>query len=184
MRTKILTQAFFDRKTRVVAKDLLGKYLVRRIGRRTLALPITELEAYVGPHDLASHASKGRTVRTQPMFGKAGTLYVYLVYGMHWMLNVVTEAEGYPAAILIRGTRSLGGPGILTKGLKIDKALNGRPANRRSGLWFEDRGDRVLPRDVKRTPRIGIDYAGPLWSKKRLRFVLRPSRSEGGRSRT
>lgn len=177
MNKTILAQAFFDRKTVVVARELLGKHLVRRIGRQSVALRITEVEAYVGPYDLACHAAKGRTARTEPMFGPAGTLYVYLVYGMHWMLNVVTEAEGYPAAILIRGTESHGGPGILTKALEINKGLNGRPANRRSGLWFEDRGEGVSPREVRKTPRIGIDYAGPVWAKKKLRFVLKPKHS-------
>lgn len=169
---KVLGKKFFDRKTLVVAKDLLGKFLVRKMGRKIVAEKIKEVEAYVGPYDLASHSSKGRTKRTQVMFCKAGTLYVYFVYGMYWMLNVVTEEKDYPAAILIRGTKHYKGPGILTRELKVSGKLNGKLANKKAGLWFEDRGETVSPRSIKKTPRIGVHYAGPIWSKKNYRFVL------------
>ncbi|MCI0620025.1 DNA-3-methyladenine glycosylase [Candidatus Wolfebacteria bacterium] len=96
-------QEFFARDARTVARELLGKYLVRRYQGREAAYMITEVEAYVGPHDKASHAHRGRTKRTEVMFGKAGRFYVYLVYGMYWMLNIVTDADDYPSAVLIRG---------------------------------------------------------------------------------
>src|SRR3989344_2806126 len=138
MNRKILNQEFFDRKTLVVAKDLLGKYLVRRVrlhqGYVVTKEQITEVEAYIGPHDLACHSSKGRTKRTEIMFCVAGTIYVYFTYGMHWMLNVVTEEKDYPSAILIRATENFKGPGVLTHELKIDKKLNGKMLGKKSRL--------------------------------------------------
>jgi DNA-3-methyladenine glycosylase len=169
---KVLGKKFFERKTLSVARDLLGKYLVRKIGQRIFAEKITEVEAYIGPHDLASHSAKGRTKRTEIMYGSPGTLYVYFIYGMYFMLNVVTEGKDYPAAILVRGTENFKGPGVLTRELKITKTLNGKTAEKKSGLWFEDRGGKPPKSKIKRTPRIGIYYAGPLWSQKKYRFVL------------
>jgi len=197
----ILKQKFFNRPTLKVAEDLLGKFLVRKIGNRERALMITEVEAYDGPHDKASHAHKGRTKRAEVMFGEAGRWYVYLVYGMHYMLNIVTGPKNYPAAILIRGAircsqgRSLTwsrsvldqvkGPGKLTKFLKIDKKFNGKIAEspspracgasvsrRKTGLWLEDRGIKINKENIKRTPRIGVNYAGKIWANKPYRFFL------------
>ena len=105
---------------------MIGKFLVRRIGKREIGVAITETEAYVGPHDLACHGSKGRTPRTEVMFGPAGHWYVYFVYGIHWMLNAVTDDEGHPAAVLVRGAGDWDGPAKLTKALKIDKAFDAR----------------------------------------------------------
>ncbi len=172
MKYKLLTQKFFDRPVLDVASDLLGKFLVRKVGKIERAFMITEVEAYDGIKDLASHASKGRTNRTEAMFGEAGNFYIYLVYGMHWMLNVVTGPKSYPAAILIRGLEGISGPGKATKALSIDKMLNSKKAEKGSGLWFEDRGISVDNRQIKRMPRIGVDYAGPVWSKKKYRFIL------------
>jgi len=169
---KVLTRAFFDRSAERVARELLGMYLVRRIGTREEAFRIIETEAYVGPHDLACHAAKGLTKRTEVMFGPAGRFYVYFVYGMHWMLNIVTEREGYPAAVLIRGIEGAIGPGRLTKRLAITGVFNGAKAVRESGLWFEDRGTAPSPRTIRKTPRIGVAYAGKKWARKKLRFVL------------
>jgi DNA-3-methyladenine glycosylase len=165
---------FFHRPALKVARDLLGKSLVRRHadGRLEAAI-IHETEAYIGPHDKACHAAKGHTPRTAVMFGPAGHWYVYFVYGIHWMLNVVTGDEGYPAAVLLRGAGDWVGPARLTKGLAIDKRFNGQPAAEPSSLWIEDRGI-VLPRSaISRTPRIGVDYAGE-WAAKPYRFVARP----------
>ncbi|MDP2860437.1 MAG: DNA-3-methyladenine glycosylase, partial [bacterium] len=103
MKSRRLSRKFFVRPTLMVAKDLLGKILVRKTGRKITRVMIIETEAYCGPKDLASHASRGRTKRTEIMFGPAGHAYIYLIYGMYHCLNVVTEAEGYPAAVLIRG---------------------------------------------------------------------------------
>ncbi|MBI2050914.1 MAG: DNA-3-methyladenine glycosylase [Parcubacteria group bacterium] len=168
----IVKQVFFNRPTLKVAEELLGMFLVRRIGSREISLPITEVEAYDGFNDKASHASRGNTLRNAPMFGDAGFWYVYLVYGMHWMLNIVTGAREYPAAILIRGAGSINGPAKLTKALSITKTFNAKPASRITGLWIEDRGVVVKKSDIKRLPRIGVDYAGPVWAKRKYRFVV------------
>ena len=149
-----------------VAENLLGKYLVRKIGDKEIALKINEIEAYDGFEDKASHAHKGRTDRNKIMFGEAGNWYVYLVYGMHDMLNIVTGKKDYPAAILIRGAGDISWPGRLTKFLKIDKKLNGKSASVKTGLWFEDRGESIDKKKIKRTSRIGVNYAGSIWAKK------------------
>ncbi|MCF3648215.1 DNA-3-methyladenine glycosylase [Synoicihabitans lomoniglobus] len=159
------------------ARSLLGKLLVRQSptdGTR-IRTRITETEAYDGPRDQASHAFRGRTPRTSVMFEPAGVWYVYLCYGVHEMLNLVTGPRDYPAAVLIRGTQRIQGPGRLTKRLGIDRDLNTQPCAPASGLWLEDDG-RVVPADeVSATPRIGIDYAGPNWAAKPWRFVWRGS---------
>ena len=131
---KILTQESFDRPTLKVAEELLGKYLVRKYRGREIAAMITEVEAYDGPNDLASHASHGRTERTKIMFGPPGRWYVYFTYGMHWMLNIVTGPEEYPAAILIRAVEEVNGPARTTKFFKVDKQFNGKTASRKTGL--------------------------------------------------
>lgn len=173
MKPKVLDQRFFARPALVVARELLGKYLVRQIDDMRIGVPIHETEAYIGPQDLACHAAKGHTPRTAVMFGPAGRWYVYFVYGIHWMLNVVTESEGFPAAVLLRGAGEWTGPAKLTKALTIDKQFNGEDALIGSGLWIEDRGEPVSKSRIRRTPRIGVDYAG-LWAAKPYRFVLTP----------
>lgn len=168
---KVLRPAFFERSTLTVAKDLLGKYLVRRVGGREVALIITETEAYFGFDDKGSHAHRGRTERNTPMFGKAGAIYVYFTYGMHWMLNLVCGKPGFPAAVLIRGAGEVVGPARLTKFLKIDKRLNALPLGKKSGLWVEDRGVKLSPKHIKKTPRIGIPNRG-VWTCKPWRFAM------------
>lgn len=186
MRYKHLARAFFNRPTLLVAKELLGKFLVRKIGRKIIVGMITETEAYCGPNDLASHASKGKTPRTEIMFGPPGYAYVYLIYGMHHCFNVVTEREGYPAAVLIRGAvltpttlrhsqkcRSVvGGPGKLCRYLQIDKTLNREDLTKGTKLWLEDRSVKIKPSNIKRLPRVGIDYAGS-YKNKPWRFVIK-----------
>ncbi|MBI3634090.1 MAG: DNA-3-methyladenine glycosylase [Candidatus Yonathbacteria bacterium] len=169
---KILSQNFFERDTLTVARELLGKYLVKKIRGNEIAMMITEVEAYDGFEDKASHAHKGETARNKPMFGKAGVWYVYLVYGMHEMLNIVTGRKGYPAAVLIRGVEGIAGPGRLTKFLKITRAQNNTLAGRKSGLWIEDRGVVINNKRIKKTSRIGVLYAG-VWAKKKYRFLLK-----------
>lgn len=171
----ILKPDFFEQETLQVARSLLGKYCVRAYGGKHIAYKITEVEAYDGPSDRASHAHRGRTDRNDVMFGPAGVWYVYLVYGMHWMLNIVTGPINYPAAVLFRGVLENGepiiGPARLTKRLHIDRRLNGKAATISSGLWIEDRGERVPHYRVRRTPRIGVGYAGA-WAKKPYRFCM------------
>lgn len=175
--TRILEGAFFARSALEVAPHLLGMYLVRRVGGEARAYRIVETEAYHGYEDRASHASRGKTARTQVMFGPAGYLYVYLVYGMYDMLNVVTGVVNEPSAVLIRGIEGCVGPGRLTRKLHITRAQNGFRACPKHGVWFEDRGEEVVGRIV-RTPRIGVAYAGPEWAGKEYRFVLETDRSD------
>jgi DNA-3-methyladenine glycosylase len=170
----ILPQTFFERPVLEVAKGLIGASLVRRFpeSNTVVSSMLTEVEAYDGPDDLASHASRGRTPRTEVMFGPAGVFYVYLIYGLHWMLNVVTGEPGYPAAVLIRGTTNVSGPGRITARLQIDNSLNGKPAKKSSGLWFENRSIVIPDERIETTPRIGVDYSGD-WSRAPYRFILR-----------
>ncbi|MBI2013879.1 MAG: DNA-3-methyladenine glycosylase [Candidatus Colwellbacteria bacterium] len=168
----LLNKKFFERGTVAVAKDLLGKYLVKRAGKRELAFMITEVEAYDGHKDKAAHGSRGKTARNAPMFGEAGKWYVYFTYGMHWMLNIVTGPKDYPAAVLIRGVEGINGPGRVTNYLRIDKSFNNKPARRVAGLWIEDKGVKIKPRDIKSSARIGIDFAGKYWSSRKYRFYI------------
>lgn len=168
---KILSAAFFSRPTLQVAEGLVGKYLVRRLGRKTVSGMITEVEAYDGFRDMASHASRGKTPRNSIMFGPAGRWYVYLTYGMHWMLNVVTAKNGYPAAILIRAVDFVYGPGRLTKTFRIACRFNGNMVGKSSGLWIENRGTKISKKRIKRGKRIGVDYAGA-WKNKLWRFYI------------
>ena len=112
------------------------------------------------------------------MFGDAGFWYVYLVYGMHWMLNIVVGERGYPAAILVRGVEGIFGPARLTSALKITGKFNGKKAAKKSNLWFEDGGVIIKSRNYMRTPRIGVLYAGKVWAKKPYRFVLTNYKSQ------
>ena len=176
MRSTILSRSYFNRPTVQVARSLIGKYLVRSIDGRILAGKIVEVEAYVGSQDKACHASKGRTQRTDVMFGSGGVAYVYLIYGMYHCLNVVTEREEFPSAVLIRAIEIDGelidGPGRLCRALQIDRRLNRVDLTTGESIWFEDRGVLVARGDVGTHPRVGVDYAGE-WAKKPWRFRLR-----------
>jgi len=203
-----LNREFFNRNTVVVARELLGKYLVRRVVENRAALPnsqkpdfhypveriiiakITETEAYCGPNDLACHASKGMTPRTKVMFGPPGHAYIYLIYGMYHCLNIVTEKERWPAAVLIRAAEitnhklqisnkfqnlkiknpKLKGPGILCRELKIDRTFNTTDICGSKELWIED-GEKILSSRIKKSKRIGVEYAGK-WKDKLWRFYL------------
>lgn len=169
----VLPRSFYDRDTTEVARDLLGRVLVHgpRRGR------IVETEAYVGEHDLACHASKGRTPRTAVMFGPPGFAYVYLVYGMHHCFNVVTEAEGHASAVLVRALAPLddaplaaAGPGRLCRALGIDRSLDGHDLL--TAPLVVTSGAPVGRRAIARGPRIGVDYAGA-WALRPLRFWVR-----------
>ncbi|MFO0774674.1 MAG: DNA-3-methyladenine glycosylase [Nitrospiraceae bacterium] len=179
MPTQRLVRNFFDRPTVTVARALVGKFLVRERAGAVVVARIIETEAYVGPLDKACHASKGRTARTEVLFGPPGYAYVYLCYGIHELLNVVTECESFPAAVLIRAVeidgRLFDGPGRVTRALGIDRALNRHDLTSGSRLWFEDRAIPIKRGAVKAYPRIGVDYAGE-WAKKPWRFRLEESR--------
>jgi DNA-3-methyladenine glycosylase len=174
---KRLARSFYRRDTLVVARDLLGRTLCRRLPDGTvLRGRVVEVEAYDGPDDRASHAHRGLTPRTRPMFEAGGIAYVYLVYGMHHCFNVVTGPAGYPAAVLVRATEpplagvSTAGPGRLCRAFGIDRTLDGLALDP-PHLWLEH-GLPVADREVARTPRIGVDYAGA-WARRPYRFVIR-----------
>ncbi|MBI2096091.1 MAG: DNA-3-methyladenine glycosylase [Candidatus Taylorbacteria bacterium] len=167
----VLRREFFEREAEAVAQALLGQLLVRKLNGRTLRLPITEVEAYAGEKDLACHASHGRTKRNAVMFQAGGVFYVYFIYGMYEMLNIVTGPEGSGQAVLIRAAGELIGPGRLTRALRITRRLNGLPAAPESGLWVE-KGETVPEKRVLKMERVGVNYAGPVWSKKKYRFKI------------
>lgn len=177
MPNRILPRGYFERPTLQVARSLLGKYLVRQNGRDVLAGRIVEVEAYIGTEDRACHASRGRTARTEVMFGPAGIAYVYLIYGMHHCFNIVTERVGFPSAVLVRAvedsaTRTLvDGPGRVCRFLAIDRTMNGWDLTAGETLWLEDRGVRVADSAIATGRRIGVAYAGE-WAKKPWRFRL------------
>jgi len=150
---------FFSKNTLWVAKNLLGKYLCRKLpSGEIISAMITETEAYRGFNDKASHAHKGRTKRTEVMFAPAGAIYVYLIYGLYHCLNIVCEKKNYPAAVLIRGIKDINGPGRVCRHFQIDKKLNGRKLGKE--LWVENGGDKVTRFKIQVTRRIGVDYAG------------------------
>lgn len=173
-----LSHSFFQRPTLAVARGLLGKYLVVKRGDTVVSGKIVETEAYVGEDDLACHASKGRTSRTETLYAEAGTLYVYLVYGMYHCVNIITESKGFPSAVLIRavkpteGVRIMerrrktkraaalaSGPGKVCEAFGVTKRMNGKTVFG-DMLWIEDRGERVRKSDIAAAPRVGVDYAG------------------------
>jgi DNA-3-methyladenine glycosylase len=184
-----LPRDFYARPTDLVARALLGKVLVRRVGRRTRLARIVEVEAYLGERDAASHARRGPTPRTTIMFGPPGHLYVYLVYGMHHCMNFVTESDGVAGAVLIRAAspldvtdapRPYSGPGKLCAGLVITVADKGLDLTTGVGLFVADDGA-PAPR-VSASARIGVDYAGA-WKARRLRFYVAGDPHVSGRPR-
>jgi DNA-3-methyladenine glycosylase len=187
MRRRKLARDFYARDALTVARELLGKLVVRRAPGGERVARIVEVEAYIGPDDQASHARRGPTPRASIMFGPPGVAYVYLIYGMHHCLNVVVDREGYPAAILVRAAEPvsgvegpLAGPGRLTKALAIDRELNGADLIRGDALFLaSDGGD---PPEIASSPRIGIEYAGA-WASKPWRFFV-PSSRHVSRSRS
>jgi DNA-3-methyladenine glycosylase len=169
-----LAREFYERHTARVARDLLGKLVCRRLpDGRVRAGRIVETEAYHGPKDRASHASRGRTPRTAVMFGPAGVAYVYQIYGMYFCLNAVTMRDGFPAAVLIRAleldAREGSGPGKLCRALGIDKRLTGADLVTGESLWLADDG--FGKQKVAAGPRVNVDYAG-VWAARPWRFWL------------
>lgn len=189
---KKLNKSFFKRNTSLVAQELLGKVLVYKDKKGILSGIIVETEAYVGPKDLANHASRGKTPRNEVMFGEAGHWYVYLIYGFYNCLNIVTEEKNYPAAVLIRALEPLegvsfmktnrkikdfknltSGPGKLCQAFKIDRKFNyTSAANNKSPLFIGDIGIKISKNKIIKSKRINVDYAKE-WKDKFLRFYIK-----------
>ena len=174
-----LTRSFYDRPAETVARELLGKLLAHRVGGDLRVGRIVETEAYLGPHDLAAHSARGRTARTEVMFGPPGHAYVYLIYGIHHCVNVVTESEGNASAVLIRALEpiqnlagSTKGPGLLCRALGIDRSLNGHDLL--SDDLFVAAAEQEQRFTIVARPRIGVDYAGE-WAAEPLRFLIEGS---------
>ena len=164
-----LGKDFFEQNTLKAAKGLLGKTVCIRKDGKILKGIIVETEAYCGEDDLACHASKGRTKRTETLYKKAGTVYAYLIYGMHYCLNIVTEKENYPSAVLIRGVLTednvqhrvshiVSGPGRVCRHFGVEKTFNGLDVFGKN-IWVEDNGLKISPREILKSKRIGVDYA-------------------------
>jgi DNA-3-methyladenine glycosylase len=172
-----LPRSFYQQNTIEVAKQLLGKYLVHHHQNTEYIGKIVEVEAYLGSHDLACHSSKGRTKRTEVMFGPAGYTYVYLIYGMYYCTNVVTEDEGIGSAVLLRAiepiqhiTSRTQGPGLLSKAMHIDKQLNQHDLL--SNDFYIAESSQNQPLSIIEKPRIGVHYAKE-WADKLLRFYIK-----------
>ena len=168
MTSEKLKRDFFIRDVLTVAPELLGKILVCIVEEEIVRYRITETEAYRGSEDFACHACKGRTSRTEVMFHTGGVVYVYLIYGMYWMLNFVTGSKDEPQATLIRGLDGLYGPGRITRRLQIDKSFYGEDITVSPRMWVEDDGFKP---EYKKGSRIGVDYAGE-WKDKLWRFYV------------
>jgi len=170
MATK-LTEKFFHRDALEVAPDLVGKVIVRRQADGTLIRErIAETEAYRGEEDKGCHASKGRTKRTELLYGESGVIYVYLCYGMHWLMNVITGEDGQPQGVLLRAGTVHDGPAKLTKYLGVDGSFNGGRICSDPDIWIEDDGFRP---EIVTAPRVGIDYAGDYWRDIPWRFIAK-----------
>ncbi|MFQ6031466.1 MAG: DNA-3-methyladenine glycosylase [Candidatus Zixiibacteriota bacterium] len=186
-----LNRSFYLQPTLEVAKQMLGKFLVREIGKERLVGKIVETEAYIGPFDLASHAYGGKkTERNKAEFFEGGHIYIYLVYGMYWQFNISTSASGKPECVLLRALEPIegieimrrnrnsslqnltNGPGKLCQAFALDKGYYGEDLVKSSRIWLEDRGFIVDESEIGCGPRIGIDYAGE-WAKKPWRFYIK-----------
>jgi len=172
-----LSRSFYDRDTIVVARELLGKHLVHVSGGVERVGRIVEAEAYLGPHDLAAHSARGLTRRTEVMFGPPGHAYIYLIYGMYYCMNVVTQPEGIASAVLLRALEPVKniegrtqGPGLLCKAMQVDKRLNGHDLL--SDDFYIAAPDQTEKFTIVKRPRIGVDYAGR-WAKRLLRFYIK-----------
>ena len=165
-----LTQEFFCRDVLEVAPELIGKILVRKKSRISSQYLITEVEAYRGAEDEACHARFGQTMRNSVMYESGGKVYVYLVYGIYWMLNIVTGSFGIPQAVLIRGITGYNGPGKLTRALDINKDLYGEDLTTSGRIWLENHAEKY---QYIQTSRVGIEYASEPWKSMPWRFVLK-----------
>ncbi len=187
--SKRLNKNFFLLPTLEVAKNLLGKFIVRKYRRNLIIGKIVEVEAYKGPKDRAAHSWGGKvTKRNKIVYQSGGYIYIYLCYGMYWQLNIVTSQKGKPECILIRALEPLkdenskisegeiqklaSGPGKLCRWLKLNHSFYGEDLTKSSRIWIEQRGIKLRPPEIKSTKRIGINYAGPYWAEKKWRFYI------------
>ncbi len=197
-----LGRKFYSQDTIVAAREMLGKHIVRKIGNKTIRGKIVEVEAYIGPEDRASHAYKGkRTPRNEAEYLIGGHIYIYLVYGMYWQLNISTSGDGVPECVLIRALEPISnaemcvlgsdylssyglgvdkelknltnGPGKLCRYLKVDKSFYGVDVCTSKDIWLEDKGGKVEKKDIVAASRVGIDYAGQYWAKRKWRFYIK-----------
>lgn len=164
-----LTRPFYTNDVLEVAPELLGKTLIHQEQDVRHQYLITEIEIYRGEEDTACHAAKGRTARTEIMYHEGGFVYVYLIYGMYWMLNIVAGPKDKPQAILIRGTNKVSGPGRVGRRLKLDKTFYGEDLTSSNRIWLEN-SDPI--KDFLKLPRVGIDYANEPWKSKNWRYIV------------
>jgi DNA-3-methyladenine glycosylase len=184
-----LPRSFFARPTLTVARELLGQRLVKVEGDTRLSGIITEVEAYIGEKDLACHARRGRTARTEVMYWSAGHLYVYFTYGMHWMMNFITERDGFPAAVLLRAIHAdegisvmrsrrkksdhlTDGPAKISQALAIDKRWNGVDMCAADSKLFIESTHDVAASPVLRSPRVGLGSTPEPWLSKKWNFKM------------
>ena len=180
---KKLTRQFFKKDAVTVSKNILGKFLIHRLPNgKIIKGKIVEVEAYVGPEDKASHARNNKiTERNKAEFLEGGHIYIYLVYGMYWQFNITTGHAGHPQCFLIRAIEPenikdytlTNGPGKLCNYFKLDKSLYGENVTTSKRIWIEDRGEKITQKNIISAPRIGIDYAGPYWARRKLRFYIK-----------
>ena len=166
----ILNRDYFSQPATVLATDILGKFLCRKTADGIVRARITETECYFGEEDTACHAHKGKTERTKPMYEEGGITYVYLCYGIHYMLNIVTGPKNHPQAVLIRGVDAANGPGRATKYLQITTKDNAIELCEENGIWLEDNGSRPAYNSL---PRVGIDYASKEDRERHWRYIIK-----------
>ncbi|WP_029905058.1 DNA-3-methyladenine glycosylase [Prevotella sp. 10(H)] len=165
-----LTEKFFQRDVLDVAPDLLGKILVRQFENgEKRRYRITDVEAYRGEEDKACHASRGRTAHTEVLYSKGGTIYVYLIYGIYWLLNIETGDKDCPQGVMIRAVEGIYGPGRVGRALKLDKSFRGESIEKNDRMWIEDSDEKP---EYITAPRIGIDYAQE-WKDIEWRFIVK-----------
>ena len=188
-----LSESFFGRNTVLVARELVGKQLVRQEGNKRLSGVIIETEAYRGQEDLACHARVGKTPRTEIMFGPPGRTYIYFVYGMHWLLNFVTEDDGFPGAVLIRAIipkegleiisrrrngqpkkQWTNGPAKICQAMNIDNQLNGINICARNAQVYVENGVEIESELIQASPRVGLNSVPEPWRSIPWRFKLDP----------
>lgn len=189
MNCKRFGRKFFTQNTLKICREILGKYIVRIYRHKKIIGKIVEVEAYIGPEDKASHAYKGKiTKRNLAEYMIGGHVYIYLVYGMYWQFNISTGKRGSPECFLTRAVEPVlnlkdkkgTGPGRFCRAFHLDKSFYGENVTKSKRLWLEDRGDRPSKNEIATSPRIGIDYAGPVWAKKPWRFYLKGNKYVSG----